>query len=1169
MDSRPTTRHSHERAADGDPPGDRAGRLRLLTEAARGIDAELPQDELLAVVAGIGRQVIGAHRCGIRLSTRPAGAQSISAVSLSDSYAASQPPRRGLLAAPLLDRAGESIGLIELSDKYEGDFTAEDEALLAHLAQLAVLAIEGARVRQEALQSRALLDALQVAGPVGFGLHDENLRFLRLNEALAEINGVPMEDHIGHRPSELLPELGDQLELHLRRALEGAVPTQPIEISGSTPAAPDEHRHWLVSFYPMTVLGRRGVGCAVIEVTESHLASERVRRSEERYRNLVETTQDLIWTVDPEGRFTFVSGTAERIYGYTAEELLGKHFLEFVPEDQHELLAARFVRAVSGEGSEGEAQLLRKDGSLRTVEFRSIPLVDDDGKVVAITGASTDVTERRRSERALRDSEERFRSLFEDAVIGMALLDTDDRFVHANPAFCRLLGRGDEELRELSWPEVVHPEDRSLAGGLRQRRLAAAGEGNALELRCLRGDGHPVWARVMAAAANLADPERYTLVQAIDLTEQRRLEEATSRLYALSRDLFCTLDFEGCFKSANPAWERALGYSPADLLTTPFLELVHPEDRPRTVREFERLRGLGELTLNFENRYLHRDGSYIWLLWSAYVSAEDELIYGVAKDVTDRKRSEERLRESERKYRDLVETSSDLIWSVDTHGRFTFVNRAARRIYGYEPEEMLGRPVADFESDEQRVRDDMAFRRLLSGTPLFNYETRHVCKDGRRVDLSINAIVLKGEDGAVLGATGTATDVTDRRRLEARQAAVAELGRRALEDVSLEEITEAAVTLVSDTLGLEYAEVLELLPDGKELRLHAGTGWPPATRPERVPAKDTPAGYAMELGGPVIVEEFAEERRFKRPAAFGQVGVRSGVCVPIEGEAAPFGVLAAHSTMRRSYSSDEVNFLQAVANVLATAIGRKRTEQRIVQLAAARGRLVAQTLAAEDRARRSISEVLHDHALQDLLASRQDLVEVTDEPQGDPERVVRAREGIERAVQLLRDAVFNLHPVVLQHAGLASAIRAVADHQGQRGNFKSVIEVDDDATGVHDELILSLARELLTNVAKHAEASNVLVRVRRDDQRIELTVEDDGRGIAPGRREQALHEGHVGLASSAERVEALAGTFQVEPRREGGTRARAELPARRAAGHRADTSGRRHRVSGRRSGPGR
>src|SRR5204862_1158274 len=245
-------------------------------------------------------------------------------------------------------------------------------------------------------------------------------------------------------------------------------------------------------------------------------------------------------------------------------------------------------------------------------------------------------------------------------------------------------------------------------------------------------------------------------------------------------DLFCTVGFDGYFKSANPAWERALGYSVDELLSRPFIEFVAEEDRPRTAREFERLRAAGELTLNFDNRFLHKDGTYRWLLWGAYAGEEEGLIYGVAKDVTDRKRSEDRLRESERKYRDLVETSSDLIWSVDKRGRFSFVNRAARRIYGYEPEEMLGRPIADFETDEQRLRDEDAFRAVLTGVPLFSYETRHIRKDGRPVDLSVNAIVLHDEDGGVLGATGTATDVTDRTRSDTRQAAVADLGRRAL-----------------------------------------------------------------------------------------------------------------------------------------------------------------------------------------------------------------------------------------------------------------------------------------------------------------------------------------------------------------------------------------------------
>jgi PAS domain S-box-containing protein len=788
------------------------------------------------------------------------------------------------------------------------------------------------------------------------------------------------------------------------------------------------------------------------------------------------------------------------------------------------------------------------------VQFRGLPLTDEQGNVVAITGASTDVTERHRSEAALRTSEERFRGLFDNAAVGMALTDADGGFVQTNAAFCRLLGRTGEELAELGWEDVIHPDDRDLAGA-RRARLRAGETDLSLETRLLHADGHAVWVRLLGASVRrAADEPPFTLIQAIDLTEQRRLEESTGRLYALTRDLVTTAGVDGYLKSVNPAWERALGYSPEELLSRPFLDFIHEDDRARSARELGRLqRGENTIVIDFENRYRHKDGSYRWLLWNAYVSSEDGLIYGVGRDITDRKRSEERLRESERKYRDLVETSSDLIWSVDKGGRFTFVNRAARRIYGYEPEEMLGRPIADFETDEQRVKDEEAFRGVLAGIPLFSYETRHVRKDGRPVDLSVNAIVLHDDDGEVLGATGTATDVTDRKRFETRQAAVAELGRRALEGVGLTDITEAAVALVAETLGLNYSAVLELVPGEDRLVLHAAVGYPAGDH-VHIPAnpESSHAAYAIHLDGPVAVEDFNDERRFVRSPVLGNLRARSGLCVTIEGEARPFGALCGHSTRRRSFTADEVHFLQAVANVLATAIGRKRTEERIVELAAARGRLVAQTLAAEDRARRSISEVLHDHALQDLLASRQDLVEVIEEPEGDPQRAVRAREGIERAVQLLREAVFNLHPVVLEHAGLASAIRAVADHQGRRGGFECEIDVDDEATGIHDELVLSLARELLTNVAKHADARKVTVEVRRRDDWLELTVDDDGRGIERGRREAALREGHVGLASSTERVEALTGRFEVEGRPGRGTRARAVLPARRSAAHRAD-----------------
>ena len=216
-----------------------------------------------------------------------------------------------------------------------------------------------------------------------------------------------------------------------------------------------------------------------------------------------------------------------------------------------------------------------------------------------------------------------------------------------------------------------------------------------------------------------------------------------------------------------------------------------------------------------------------------------------------------------------------------------------------------------------------------------------------------------------------------------------------------------------------------------------------------------------------------------------------------------------------------------------------RRAQRIVQLAADRGRLVAQALEAEDRERKRLSEALHDEAVQSLLAAHQDLDEASS---ANGWALVRAREGVERAIKELREAIFDLHPYALEHAGLAAALRAVGKEQGRRGGYRCQVRVDPAATGKHDQLIFALSRELLTNAAKHASAHTVSVTVRRAGERIELEVADDGRGIDPVRSNAALLQGHIGLASSAERVEALGGSFDVRSGPGGGTLVFASLP---------------------------
>ena len=199
--------------------------------------------------------------------------------------------------------------------------------------------------------------------------------------------------------------------------------------------------------------------------------------------------------------------------------------------------------------------------------------------------------------------------------------------------------------------------------------------------------------------------------------------------------------------------------------------------------------------------------------------------------------------------------------------------------------------------------------------------------------------------------------------------------------------------------------------------------------------------------------------------------------------------------------------------------------------------LLTEVLKAEDGGRRRIAQLIHDDSLQSLLAANQELMEAAP----GREQVQRAHEVVEGAIARLREAMMALHPVTLEQGGLREALGAVARQAARQGSFEIEVVIDESALEREDELMLAVARELLTNVARHAGASRVEVVLRRSSDALELEVSDDGRGIDPGRREQALSEGHIGLASVAERVKQAGGVFELESSASG-TRALARIP---------------------------
>ena len=298
------------------------------------------------------------------------------------------------------------------------------------------------------------------------------------------------------------------------------------------------------------------------------------------------------------------------------------------------------------------------------------------------------------------------------------------------------------------------------------------------------------------------------------------------------------------------------------------------------------------------------------------------------------------------------------------------------------------------------------------------------------------------------------------------------------------------------------------------------------------------------MGGPLIVPDWKQETRFPYAPMAERLGVRSSAAVVIGSRDAPLGVLSGHSTAPGRVGEEDAAFMAAVANVLASAAVRLESEAEVAAQSEARGRLVALALDAEDRARRRISEALHDGPLQDLLALGHEVARLRPAADGDEEQIGRVRDGLARAVSQIREVMLHLHPVQLQVGGLESALRATCAQQAAAAGYTCDVEIEPPAAGRRDELVLSLARELLRNVAKHAGASEVLVRVRRQDRAVCLEVTDDGAGFAPDRLAHALAQGHIGIASSRERAEAIGGSFRVGARDDGlaGTQAVVVLP---------------------------
>lgn len=299
---------------------------------------------------------------------------------------------------------------------------------------------ETARSKAESL---ALLDTLISSAPIGFAFHNRDLVFERINESLAAINGLPVEEHLGRKLSEVLPEMSRSLEPLLNQVIQTGKPVINLELSGETRADPNQMHYWVTSFYPVRMQGGEilGVGVLVSDVTERKRAEEALRKSEERYRDLVENAQDIIYSHDLQGNYISSNKAGEEITGYSLEESLKLNLAETVAPEYIQKAREMLTRKLAGEDVTAyELELIAKDGHRVSVEVNT-RLVLEEGVAVAVTGIARDITDRKRAEAELR----RLAAVVQETADSVVVTDKEGNIQYVNPAFERITGYTKEE----------------------------------------------------------------------------------------------------------------------------------------------------------------------------------------------------------------------------------------------------------------------------------------------------------------------------------------------------------------------------------------------------------------------------------------------------------------------------------------------------------------------------------------------------------------------------------------------------------------------------------------------------------------------------------------------------------------------------------------------------
>ena len=535
------------------------------------------------------------------------------------------------------------------------------------------------------------------------------------------------------------------------------------------------------------------------EVDSWPKVTESAKGPEGYARELLASMTEAGMVVNAAGAIVVVNARAAHLLGYAAAELQGKPLEQLVPEGLRRSHAAHRSEYLENPkarpmGVGISLTALRKDGSELPVEISLTPISTAAGTLVLALL------------RTISHREEWYRSMFEHLAVGVVHSDSEGRFLSVNQRFCDLLGYTRAQALALDIRRLTHPEDIARSVTARAHALAGMLVEYQVEARLIAKSGAVVWAHIITSIVRHTDGGTLHFISLVqDISAQKHAEEnwreSDRRFHQVTdniREVFWLTDrLKKEMLYVSPGFLEIWGRSPQELYSSPRLwaEAIHPDDRQRVIEAAGTKQTAG--TYDEEYRIVRPDGSIRWIRDRAFPVREEGAdvvrFAGVAEDITDRKLVIDELKESERRFQQILGHVQMLSVTLDTAGRITYCNDFMLQLVGWRREEVLGRSWAElFVPPAAAAAFARAFAAVLADLPsAWHRESEILTRAGEQRLIRWNHMVLRSPAGEVSGTASIGEDVTERRRAEemqARMAAIVESSDDAIVGKTLEGI---------------------------------------------------------------------------------------------------------------------------------------------------------------------------------------------------------------------------------------------------------------------------------------------------------------------------------------------------------------------------------------------